>query len=375
MERQSLLAKADTVVVKVGTNVLADAAGTLDRSRMESLAGQLHRLRGRNRKVALVTSGAIGAGVGVLGLGKRPTELPHLQACAAVGQTALMRQYQEAFAPYRITPAQILLTAGDFDNRSRYLNTRHTIRTLFDYGCLPVINENDTVSVSEIKFGDNDLLAALVANLIQAPLLILLTNVDGLYSADPRDDPSAHLVPTVPNVDAVLSMAGTGKSTLGTGGMKSKLKAARVATAAGGAVLMANGSVDGILDQLTGGEPVGTLFLPKNDTIPAKKRWLGFTAQPKGTITVDDGAARAIAEKGRSLLPVGVRKVDGTFGKGDVVRIVTIAGRELGRGLVNYPSEMASRLRGLNSEQMESVLGRIPYPELIHRDDLAIVMN
>jgi glutamate 5-kinase len=370
--RADLLANADTVVVKVGTNVLADAVGRLDRPRIESLCAQLARLRANGRRVALVTSGAIGAGVGTLNLGQRPTELPELQACAAVGQTALMRLYQEALAPHAIVPAQILLTAGDFDSRVRYLNARHTIRTLFDFGCLPVINENDTVSVAEIKFGDNDLLAAMVANLLQATLLILLTNVDGLSTADPRVDPSAMRVSTVPAIDAVLDLAGHTKSTLGTGGMRSKLKAARVAVAAGAAVVMANGSHDGILDRIAAGDDVGTLFLAQADAVSARKRWLGFTAQPKGTLTIDDGAVAAIVSKGRSLLPVGVRKVDGVFGKGDVVKLVAPDGREIARGLVNYPSDVATKLRGLNSEQLAAALGKVPYPELVHRDHLVV---
>jgi glutamate 5-kinase len=373
-DRRAVLDRADPVVVKVGTNVLADVAGTLDVRRIRSLADQLVRLR-QTRRVVLVTSGAIGAGVGVLGLRARPTELPALQACAAVGQTALMRLYQEALAPHGVHPAQILLTAGDFDSRARYLNARHTIRTLFDFGCLPVINENDTVSVAEIKFGDNDLLAAMVANLLQAPLLVLLTNVDGLYSADPREDATARLLSTVDDIDAVFGHAGAGKSTLGTGGMKSKLKAARVAAAAGGAVVMANGSVDGILDRIFAADEIGTLFLPHGDPVSAWKRWLGFTAQPKGTIRIDDGAVRAVVEKGKSLLPVGVRGVEGTFGKGDVVKVLGPTGAEVARGLTNYPTETAARLSGLNSSQMKDALGTVPYPELIHRDNLAVTAN
>ena len=370
-DRRAVFDRADSVVVKVGTNVLADAAGTLDVRRIRSLADQIVRLR-QSRRVVLVTSGAIGAGVGVLGLRSRPTELPALQACAAVGQTALMRLYQEALAPHGVHPAQILLTAGDFDSRARYLNARHTIRTLFEFGCLPVINENDTVSVAEIKFGDNDLLAAMVANLLQAPLLVLLTNVDGLYSADPREDASARLLSTVDDIDAVTSLAGAGKSALGTGGMKSKLKAARVAAAAGGAVVMANGSLDGILDRIFAAEDVGTLFLPHGDPVSAWKRWLGFTAQPKGAIRIDEGAVRAVVEGGKSLLPVGVRGVDGTFGKGDVVKVLGPTGAEVARGLTNYPSDTAARLRGLNTSQLKDALGTVPYPEFIHRDNLAV---
>ncbi|MFO0847912.1 MAG: glutamate 5-kinase [Gemmataceae bacterium] len=371
-DRTDILKAAGTVVVKVGTNVLADPSGRLDFPRIQALADQLQRVRAGGRRVALVSSGAIGAGVGKLNLGKRPTDLPHLQACAAVGQTALMQLYQEALDPHGVLPAQVLLTAADFDSRPRYLNMRHTLLTLFEYGCLPVINENDTVSVAEIKFGDNDHLAAMVANLLQAPLLVLLTNVDGLYTADPRSDPAAKLVPTVPHIDrAVSEMAGATKSSLGTGGMRSKLRAARLATAAGGAVVMANGGVDGVLDAVFAGEPVGTLFQAHADALPAWKRWLGFTARPKGTLRVDAGAVRAVREQGKSLLPVGLTTVEGEFGKGDVVAVVGPDGAEVGRGLTNYSAEDAGRIAGRKTDQLPGVLGEVRYVELIHRDNFA----
>jgi glutamate 5-kinase len=372
--RQRVINQADTVVVKVGTNVLADEQGTLDRDRIQALADQLRRVHAAGRKVALVSSGAIGAGVGRLGIGKRPSDLPHLQACAAVGQSALMQVYQECLAPHGLRTAQILLTAGDFDNRARYLNVRNTILTLFEYRCLPIINENDTVSVAEIKFGDNDHLAAMVTNLLRAPLLILLTNVDGLYSGDPKTDSSARLLATVPHIDqAVTEMAGVSKSVLGTGGMKSKLRAARLATAAGEAVIMANGAAPGILDRVFAGEEVGTLFLPHGDGVPARERWLGYTARPKGRIKVDDGARQAIEKQGRSLLPIGVVAIEGSFGKGDVVAICDRDGVEFARGLTNYSSTDAEKLRGLHTDQIGRVLGELPYGEMVHRDNMAVV--
>jgi glutamate 5-kinase len=363
--RSEVIRRAHTVVIKVGTNVLADAAGELNRLRIQSLADQLHRVRSAGRKVVLVSSGAIGAGVGKLGLGKRPTDLPHLQACAAVGQSALMQLYQESLAPHGIRTAQILLTAGDFDNRARYLNVRNTILTLFEYHALPIINENDTVSVAEIKFGDNDHLAAMVTNLLRAPLLVLLTNVDGLYSGDPRTDPAAKLLDTVPHIDGLVAgMAGGSTSDLGTGGMPSKLKAARLATAAGEAVIMANGSVDGILDRVFAAEAVGTLFLPHGADVPSWKRWLGYTARPKGTLIIDAGARKAVVEQGKSLLPVGVLRTEGEFGKGDVISIRDETGTEVARGLSNYSSVDAERIRGQKAT--------LPYEELIHRDNLVV---
>src|SRR5262245_28505479 len=373
--RQEVVALAHTVVVKLGSNVLTGPDGRLDPGRLRALTDQVHRLRQAGRRVVLVSSGAIGAGMGQLGLGKRPSDLRHLQACAAVGQGFLMRAYQECLAPHGIHTAQILLTAGDFDSRARYLNARNTILTLFEWGCLPIINENDTVSVAEIRFGDNDHLAAMVTNLLQAPLLILLTVVDGLYSADPRSDPTAQVLTTVPRLDgSVMDRAGPSPSSLGTGGMRSKVRAARLATMAGESVIMANGSRPGILDAFFRAEPVGTLFLPHGGTVPAWKRWLGFTARPKGRLLVDAGARNAVQHKGRSLLPIGVVEVTGSFGKGDIVTLCDADGTEFARGLTNYTSADASRICGLRTEKIAEVLGTIPYEEIVHRDNLVVIV-
>ena len=369
--RESILARAETVVVKVGTNVLADARGHLDIERIRALVGQVARAKAAGRRVALVTSGAIGAGVGRLKLPGRPADLAHLQACAAVGQSALMQLYEEEFARHGLHSAQLLLTADDFDNRPRYLNVRNTIATLFEYACVPVVNENDTVSVAEIRFGDNDQLAAMVANLLQAPLLVLLTNVDGLYSADPRSDSSATLLATVAEIDpGVTELAGATKSALGSGGMRSKLRAARLATESGCAVVVANGSLDGVLDRVLGGEELGTLFLPRGTGLAAWKRWLGYTAQPKGELTLDAGAVAAVTRQGKSLLPVGVTQVRGDFAKGDVVSLIDEASREVARGLTNYSAAEAVRAAGRKSDDLAAVLGAVPYAELVHRDNL-----
>jgi glutamate 5-kinase len=372
--RQEVVALAHTVVVKVGTNVLANADGRLDRTRVNAVVDQLMRIRAAGKKVALVSSGAIGAGIGRLGLPGRPTDLRQLQACAAVGQNAMMAHYEECLAPHGVHAAQLLLTAGDFDSRGRYLNVRNTLQALFEWNCLPVINENDTVSVAEIKFGDNDHLAAMVTNLLQAPLLIILTTVDGLYSGDPTTDPSAKLLTTVPHISAeVAGMAGASKSSLGTGGMRSKLRAARLATAAGESVIIANGAIPDALDRIMAADPVGTLFLPHGGAVPAYKRWLGYTARPKGKFLLDAGAAAAVREKGRSLLPVGVVAVAGSFGKGDVVALCDANGQEFARGLSNYSSADAEKVRGLSTERIAEALGTVPYVELVHRDNLALV--
>ena len=371
--RQEVIALAHSVVVKIGTNVLTGPDGTLDLSRLQSLVDQVQRMREAGRKVTIVSSGAIGAGVGQLKLDKRPTDLRRLQACAAVGQGFLMRAYQECFHKHDAQVAQILLTAGDFDSRTRYLNARNTILTLLEWNCIPIINENDTVSVAEIRFGDNDHLAAMVTNLLQAPLLLLLTVVDGLCPTDPGTGGRAEPLTTVPTIDgSIMDLAGSSRSSLGTGGMRSKLRAARLATAAGESVIIANGSKAGILDSVFAAETEGTLFLPHGTMLPAWKRWLGFTAQPKGKLILDVGAQRAVAEKGRSLLPIGVVQATGAFTKGDVVALCDLQGAEFARGLSNYAAADANRILGLRSEQIVEVLGGVPYEELVHRDNLVL---
>jgi glutamate 5-kinase len=373
--RQEVIALARTVVVKIGTNVLADAGGALDRARLQALADQVERIRTSGRRVAVVSSGAIGAGIGKLGLGRRPGDLRQLQACAAIGQGFLMRAYQECLAVHGTHAAQILLTAGDFDHRMRYLNARNTILTLFEWHCIPIINENDTVSVAEIRFGDNDHLAALVTNLIQAPLLVLLTSADGLCPIDPALDPQAAPLATVPRIDgSIMALAGPSRTALGTGGMHSKLRSARLATAAGESVIMANGSKPGILDAIFRAEPVGTLFLPHGGSVPAWKRWLGYTARPKGRLVVDAGARHAVQNLGRSLLAIGVVQVVGSFGKGDVLALCDPEGTEFARGLTNYSAADASRICGLRTEQIAGILGSIPYEEMIHRDNLVVTV-
>ncbi|MFO0813479.1 MAG: glutamate 5-kinase [Gemmatales bacterium] len=372
--RQEVLALAHTIVVKVGTNVLTLADGRLNHDRLRGLASQLHRIRQLGKQVVLVSSGAIGAGIGLLQLPGRPTDLRRLQAAAAVGQCALMAAYEEYFSPFGYHASQLLLTASDFDHRSRCLNVRNTIMTLFEWNCIPVINENDTVSVAEIKFGDNDQLAAMVTNLLRAPLLILLTNVDGLYSADPGQDASATLLPTVSEIDArVTSLAGETRSSLGSGGMRSKLKAARLVTIAGDSVIMANGAAPNILEDILSAKPVGTLFLPRGGLVSARKRWIGLIAKPRGKLVVDVGASTALTQKGKSLLPIGITDVAGHFSKGDVVSIVDHEGTELARGLSNYAAGDIWQLRGKRSEEVQSMLGRRAYEEVVHRDNLVLL--
>lgn len=372
--RKEIIESADTLVVKVGTNVLADPKGRLDPARLADLASQIATLKKAGKRVVMVSSGAIGAGVGRLKLDGRPTELRGLQACAAVGQCFLMRAWEDAFAPFGIPTAQILLTAGDFDNRTRYLNARNTILTLLEWGCVPVINENDTVSVAEIRFGDNDTLAAMVTNLIRAPLLVLLSVIDGLFEKDPHADPNAKVIPLIPEIDdQVLERAGVSKSSLGSGGMKSKLKAARMANVAGASVFMARGTDPGILTSLLGGQEKGTLFLAKKGGLPSWKRWIGYTAQPRGTLKLDQGATKAVREKGRSLLPIGITDVEGNFHKGAVVSLMGPDGVVVARGLTNYSAADTLRIRGLRSDEIAARLGSSGYDEVVHRDNLVLL--
>ncbi|HEX4141914.1 MAG TPA: glutamate 5-kinase [Pirellulales bacterium] len=372
--RQEVTATAHTVVVKVGTRVLTAAGGRLNQDRVVALAEELHQISSSGRKVALVTSGAVGAGLGQLGLPKRPVNLAQLQAVAAVGQCHLIEAYDRGLRKHGRHAAQLLLTAEDLDDRTRYLNVRNTLLALFEFGAIPIINENDTVSVEELKttFGDNDRLAAMVTNLIRAPLLVLLSDVDGLFDGDPAD-PKSRVVPTVLRLDGSISALVRDKATgLSKGGMASKIEAARLATSAGENVIIANGHTPGNLARILAGENVGTLFLAQGQSIPSWKRWIGFTAQPRGRLTVDAGARRAIEGQGRSLLAIGITGAAGEFQTGDVVALVDPEGSEFARGLTNYALADVARIKGLKTEQIAAALGHCPYVEVIHRDNMTL---
>lgn len=370
--RQQILAQAKSVVVKVGTNVLSTADDRLDVDRIRSLAEQLHEIVSSGRKVVLVSSGAIGAGMGLLGLKERPRDLSHLQAAAATGQAHLIHLYDVNFRSFGYHAAQLLLTANDFKNRDRYLNVRNTLLTLSEFSTIPVVNENDTVSTEEIKLGDNDRLAAMVANLLPADVLIILSVVDGLLTGDPSL-PESRRIPLVEKFDdELLELVGASKSSRGTGGMKTKLDAVRTATAVGTDVFIAHGQRPNVLADIFRGEDVGTLFLAEQAALPAWKRWIGYTLPPKGRLVLDDGARRAIVDQGRSLLMIGVRNVEGEFAKGEVVSLVDQAGQEVARGLTNYDSMNARSIIGKRAEDIARVLGSVPYDEIIHRDNLVV---
>ncbi|MEE8451872.1 MAG: glutamate 5-kinase [Thermoguttaceae bacterium] len=372
--RQEIATAATTIVVKVGTRVLTHPDGRLHRRRLEHVVEQLHTVIDSGRKVVLVSSGAVGAGMGRLGLKRRPEDLAQLQAVAAVGQSALVEAYERALRRHDCHAAQVLLTAEDLDNRTRYLNARNTLLALLKLGAVPVINENDTVAVDELQttFGDNDRLAAIVTNLIQAPLLVLLSDVEGLFDGDP-DDPDSQVISTVDRLDSsTFDLVCDDWDGLGTGGMQSKLEAARLATTAGENVIIAGGLMPDVLGRILAGERVGTLLLAQGQAVAARKRWIGLTVQPRGRLVLDAGACRAVQHEGRSLLSVGVIKVDGQFIKGDVVAVQDAGGTEFARGLTNYNSKDLQQIQGLRSDQIARVLGHCPYDEVIHRDNMVV---
>ncbi|MCU0962600.1 MAG: glutamate 5-kinase [Pirellulaceae bacterium] len=373
--RQEIATSADTIVVKVGTRVLTHDDGTLDESRIARLAEEICQLLDAGRRMVLVSSGAVGAGMSQLGLQERPQDVARLQAVAAVGQARLIEVYDRTFRKHGRTAAQILLTADDVDDRTRYLNVRNTIRALLDLRAVPIINENDTVAVDELMatFGDNDRLAALVTNLLRAPLLVILSDVEGLYSGDPSQ-PDAQLIPTVQQLDdTVMALVRDRRSGLGKGGMASKLNAARIVTTAGENVIIASGHRAGVLPQIMRGEPVGTLVLAQGKSISPRKRWIGFSAQSCGRIVVDAGARTAIVQQGRSLLAAGIVALEGEFRKGDLVTLADPEGREIARGLSNYHAQDVRRIMGLRSDRIAQVLGQCPYEEVIHRDNMTVV--
>jgi glutamate 5-kinase len=370
--RREIIETAKTLVVKVGTNVLSRDDDTLDVDRVRSLSEQIHRVRQTGRQVVLVSSGAVGAGLGLLGLSERPRHLPRLQAAASAGQAHLIRLYDDCLRQHGYHAGQLLLTANDFKSRGRYLNVRNTLHALFEFNAVPIVNENDTVSIDEIKFGDNDHLAAMVTNLLQAPLLVMLTVVDGLYDGDPHD-PNSRLVPLVREWDDdLLQLAIPGLSARGTGGMQTKLEAARTATSVGENVIIANGTRGDVLDDILAGKEVGTLFLARGASVPAWKRWIGYTMPPKGRLILDDGARRAIEQSGKSLLAIGITGVEGAFDKGEVVALIDARGVEFARGLTNYHYRDMRMIAGKNSDEICGLLGSLPYAEVIHRDNLVV---
>lgn len=366
------LKNAKCIVVKVGTSTLTHETGNLNLMRMEHLVRQLADLKNQDREVILVTSAAIGAGMGRLGIRQRPKEIPAKQALAAIGQGILMQTYEKLFSEYGTAVAQVLLTKDDVADRSRYLNARNTLKKIIQYGAVPIINENDTVTFDEIKVGDNDTLAAMVAGLVDADLLVLLSDIDGLYTADPRKEADAQLIPLVEEITPEIeALAGDPGSKFGSGGMQTKIAAARIAVTQGIPMVLANGSAPDCLQFLNGTPGNGTLFLAKQHPLGSRKGWLAFSTRRAGSLTVDKGAAEAIVKNGKSLLPKGISQVEGKFTRGAVVEVLS-EGRVIARGIVNYSDADIVRIMGRHSHEIDSILGQGHEVEVIHRDNLSL---
>lgn len=368
------LGRVRRLVVKVGSGLITTPSVGVDQKRIDGLAADIAAIR-RDREVVLVTSGAIVTGMARLALAEPPRTIPEKQAAAAVGQSALMWHYEAAFKRHDILVGQVLLTAQDISDRVRYLNARNTLRTLLELSVLPIVNENDTVAVEEIKVGDNDNLSALVASLIDADLLVLLTDVDGLYTADPSVTSGARKLDTVEAVtDDIVRLVWDRAGRVSVGGMATKLEAAQKAAASGIPMVIASGREEGVLGRLLAGEAVGTYFAPRADRLAARKRWIAFAVPPQGRLTVDAGALRALRDEGRSLLPSGIVDVEGDFAAGEVVAVAAAAdGKELGRGLVNFDAVELRKIRGAKTQQIEQRLGYRGADEVIHRDNLVIL--
>jgi len=374
-ERKKILQKVHRVVIKIGSTILTKGESGLNTTRIVELVDEVVSILEEKRiEIAIVSSGAVAAGMGRLGLKTRPREIPVKQAAAAVGQGRLIWCYKEAFLGHKRKVAQILLTADDLKHRRRFLNARNAMETLFHYQVVPIINENDTVVVEEMKFGDNDYLSALVTNLIGADLLLILSDIEGLYTEDPHLHGDAELIPLVPKVtEKILRMAGKSYHDAGSGGMHSKVRTAKTAAAFGTPTLVVNGHRRGAIRAALSGEKIGTLFLADRDRLTSRKHWIAYTLSPKGRLTLDAGAVKALLQKGRSLLPSGITEVDGRFEVGDPVSCLDPAGREVARGLVNYHAREIKKILGRKTQEIEKILGYKYYDEVIHRNDLVIL--
>jgi len=372
--RQSYFDKAKRIVVKVGSAVLTNDSG-IDESVIHNIARELSFLKKTGREVILVSSGAVAAGKRIITIpDDAKIGLDEKQALAAIGQPSLMHSYETAFAGCGQTVAQVLLTHSDLADRKRYLCVRNTILALFRFNAIPVLNENDTVAVDELRFGDNDTLAALIANLIEADMFICLTDVVGLYTGNPQTDPDARPVYTVAAVtEEIEAMAGNVKSALGTGGMQSKIRAAKMVSAGGGSSFIGPGREETILQQLFSGEMIGTFFLPARDKIKPRKQWIAHVLHPKGFLVLDSGACRALSGSGCSLLPSGIQEVRGNFGVGDAVHCLDPGGKVIAVGLINYCSADVDRIKQHHSDEINNLLGMKDYDEVIHRDNLVLL--
>ncbi len=374
--RKFSLKNVKRIVIKIGSSVLVDAGAGLSEEVFASLTTQVAHLRQANKEVVLVSSGAIAAGRVRLGMTAGPKTMPYKQAAAAVGQSQLMQAYERHFATHNLQAAQILLTQDDLVDRGRFLNARNTLFALLELGVVPIINENDTVVIEEIKLGDNDRLSSLVTNLIDADLLVILSDIEGLFDADPKANPDAQLISLVENLDRqTTSLAAETKSAFGTGGMVTKLEAARTASRFGIPTLLARGRRPHCLIDLFAGKAIGTLFLPSQEALSSRKHWIAFTLNPTGRLVLDPGACQAVIRGGKSLLPSGIRAVEGSFGAGEPVACVDEQGQEIARGLVSYSSVDIDKIKGAKTAEIATRLGYKLYDEVIHRNDLVLTMH
>jgi len=372
-ERKSLLANVSRCVIKIGSALLTANGAGLNQELIRDLARQIAELRSRGVEVVLVTSGAVAVGMQRMNLRKRPHALHELQAMAAIGQMGLVQTYESAFQQHGLHTAQVLLTHDDLSNRGRYLNARSTLRSLLKLGVIPVINENDTVATDEIRFGDNDTLAALVANLIEAGLLLILTDQEGLYDKDPRANADAQLIDTAEASDSSLKKLAGGSGEFGRGGMLTKLEAAAKAGRSGAHTIIAGGKQPQAAIRALAGEAIGTLLRAGQGRLLARKQWLAGQMRSRGKLVLDEGAVRVLQQQGRSLLPVGVTRVEGQFSRGEIVSCVDGEGNEVARGLVNYSAEESGKIAGRSSDEIEAILGYVDEPELVHRDNMVVV--
>jgi glutamate 5-kinase len=372
--RKSCIAKAKRIVIKVGSAVVTTETGRLDRKRLAAIAGQIADLKTAGYQVMLVTSGAIAAGLERLRVDERPSAIPELQAAASVGQGLLLQQYTNLFEERGIHVGQVLLTQYDITHREHYLNAANTFEKLLDYGVVPIVNENDTTVVEEIKFGDNDTLAALVANLTRSDLLIILSDIEGLHTADPRKEGKAELIAEVENITPdVEKIAGGAGSVFGSGGMLTKIKAAKIVTLAGAGMLLIDGRQPKSLAKAMAGEDIGTFFRPKDKKMASRKAWIAFGTVSKGSITIDEGAKGALQEKGKSLLPAGVIGVSEDFDDGDTVDVVGKDGVLIAKGLVNMKSDELIAIMGQSSDDIRKTKPELAGREVIHRDCLVVL--
>ena len=375
MFKRNEIKNAVRVVVKIGTSTLTYNNGKLNLFRIEKLVRELADLANQGKEIILVTSGAVGAGLDRLGSTERPKTIPEKQAVAAIGQGILMHMYEKLFAEYGQIVAQVLLTRENSVKHKLYINSRNTLLTLLKMGVIPVINENDAIAIDELKIGDNDTLSATVATIVDADLLIILSDIEGVFTANPQNDPTAQLIEEITDITPEIEeLAGGAGSKLGTGGMYTKIRAAKIAVNAGVTMVIASGALEGVVRNILSGENIGTIFPAKEQHLQVRKSWLAFGAMIKGELVVDEGCEKALITEGSSLLSVGIVEVKGTFDQGNSVRILSKQGREIARGLANYNSEEIKKICGKNTNNISKILGSKLYDEVIHRDNMVIMV-